>query len=323
MKLKLLLILITCIIITTTSKAQTWCSPGATWHYSYSAWLNAGYYKIAYIGDTLINNIQCQILEKTHVDYSRPNYHTSTSIMHEYTYADSNKVYVYRYNQFYTMYDFGANVGDTIAVAGADDIMQIHTYCDSIGKIRVDSIGTVTINGESLRYIYVRPLANSTWGWDCRIVEKIGPLNYNNAYPTYYNYLFPVRIWSNNCPPYMDELNEGGYLKCYVDSSFQFYPTGTAPNCEYIPTSLEEILQSPGLLAVYPNPTHSSLTIKLPSHIKEAGIEIKNMLGKNVHSEHIYAESTKTIDVSAIPNGVYIAQLQIENKIFNKKFVKQ
>lgn len=314
MKAKLLTLLVIC-IITTTTNAQMWCPTGATWHYGYSVWMNAGYYKVSYVGDTLIDSIQCKIFEKKHVDNYLPTNSITTTISYEYTYADSNKVYVYRFNQFYTLYDFGANVGDTIIIAGSN--MFSGYNCDSIGSVKVDSVGTTVINGLNLRYIVVSPLANSAWGWgeQNRIVEKIGP---PNGY-----FIFPSL--PHNCSTPTDILYEGGTFRCYSDSSFQYYPTGNSSSCDYLPiySNLQEYLESTNQLSVYPNPALSELNFKLPPQAKDVTVNLKNMLGAIIYSEHLSATADRTIDISAIPNGVYIAQLQIGNLIFNKKFVKQ
>ncbi|MBL7889920.1 MAG: hypothetical protein JNL24_10220 [Bacteroidia bacterium] len=161
-----------------TSYAQTWCPAGATWHYGYATWDpwsggDIGYLKYEYVGDTIINTINAKRINK----YVKTNYMESF-----YTYADSNKVYIYHNNTFFTLYDFSAQPGDTLTVPGKMDSWYSSWCTDSLGKIIVDSIGTTIINGESLRYLYVSPTATSQWGYNAKIIEKIGPVS-NNISP--------------------------------------------------------------------------------------------------------------------------------------------
>jgi len=87
----------------------------------------------------------------------------------------------------------------------------------------------MNINGETLSYISVSPTPTSKWGWQARIVEKIGPI-YKYQTSSKYNYLFPVKL--DYCGMQLDELNEGGYFRCYSDhNGFTYEQLGTAPDC--------------------------------------------------------------------------------------------
>jgi hypothetical protein len=320
MKLKFFFLFF-CIILSGAAEGQTWCPTGAMWHYGYSAFFEAGYYKINYVGDTTINTIQCKILENKHVRFNPSAGTFDTLILnHEYTYADSNKVYIYRFNNFYTLYDFSAHVGDTIITPGTN---QYSSGCDSIGAVKVDSIGTMNINGENLRYVVVSPTPTSHWGWNCRIVEKIGPLKQPPSSSN--DYLFPNKL--DNCGLVGDEFPEGGKLRCYVDDNFQQYSTGIAQTCEFIPTNINENGRLINHIAMYPNPTHSNLAVEFAvSETKTISIEIKNVLGETVYSETVknaVGKQVKSIDVSGFSNGVYFLQVQNGQQRFSEKFIKQ
>jgi len=64
-------------------------------------------------------------LEKKIYSWSPIQGFDTLNLEREYAYADQNKVYIYRYNTFYTLYDFSANVGDTIVIAGTKNIHNL------------------------------------------------------------------------------------------------------------------------------------------------------------------------------------------------------
>jgi hypothetical protein len=145
------------------ASSQNWCPTGAKWYYGHTNWFITGYITVEYTGDTIINSTTCNKLLKTfYYDlYAGLDFDT-TILGTEFTYTDSNKVYIFKHNQFYTLNDFSANVGDTWTVPETGH----YDGCDSIGIIRVDSIGTININNMNLRYICVS-LSDTTQtiGW--------------------------------------------------------------------------------------------------------------------------------------------------------------
>lgn len=295
------IILFFALLLSITVKSQTWCAPGATWYYGYTIWQVTGFYKISYTGDTIINSNSCKILSKTKVQHNlSTGIQDTTYLNDEYTYADANKVYVYRLGNFYTLYDFSANVGDTITVAG----YPIHSGCDSIGKVKVDSVGTLTINSENLRYISVSPVGVSAWGWHSRIVEKIGPVNY----PPYYTYLFPQTL--DYCGFMLDENGEEGSFRCYSDSIFGSYTT-TSVGCDFT-VSIDEKNKS-NELNIFPNPSTDFINVLYKSNSKVEHFEIMDISGKIILSEKI-STNNFSITTKSLKQGIYLLKIADENK---------
>ena len=296
------------------SAGQNWSPTGATWYYGFSAWTTDGYCKIEYVGDTTISSIQCKKLLKKMVWYES-GFMTSGSVVlgTEYTYADSNKVYIYKHNQFYTLYDFSAIVGATWIVP------EVKNYpgCDTVGTIRVDSIGTTLINSQTLRYICVS-LINTTqkWGWNAKIVERIGPIK--PLLPTWsagnYDYLFPVKF--DHCGMVSDELVEGGNFRCYSDSSFS-YSSNITPTCDYIASDNLADINFFQLIA-FPNPTTGKFLIKTQEKIEK--IKIYNALGEIIIKSDI---SDSEIDLTKQPAGIYFLSARTKDKIILRKILKE
>ena len=294
---------------------QNWSPTGATWYYGFSAWQVAGYYKIEYIGDTTINSIQCKKLCKSRcTKYIGIPYSDSivSVIGTEYTYADSDRVYIFKHNQFYTLYDFSAQVGNTWTIPE----IKHYNGCDTIGSIRVDSIGTTTINSQALRYICVS-LTNTAqkWGWNAKIVERIGPIKpFSNC-----DYLFPVKF--DNCGMNIDEMIEGGNFRCYSDSTLFNYSSNIAPACDFI-TSINSIEKPPNQVKVFPNPASNLLTLQLPENTSKGEIKIYDFIGQQIFSLCLQKPLT-LIDISGFESGLYIIEATSDKNIFIEKFIKQ
>lgn len=294
------------------ANAQVWCPSGAVWHYGRNSFSAAEYYKLEYDSDTLINSITCKKIKKTVYSYyhSGANFDT-VNLANEYTYSDSNKVYIYRFNNFYTLYDFSANVGDVWEVAGINQYSW--ALCDSVGFVKVDSVGTMLINGYNLRYVCVSPTINSKWGWSGRIVEKIGPIiNYPIGLETY-SYLFPNKL--DYCGMYLDQSPEGGFLRCYYDSTFGFYSTGIVSDCEYLATDIKENDAEVGLFLIAPNPFYNNCTISysIKNKYQKAEIVIYNSLGNSVQIIPLLKnDNNVSLNRSDFKSGIYTCVLMVD-----------
>ena len=176
-------------------KAQTsWAAPQATWYFTFDHFAYGAYVKIEKVGDTLINGINCDVLQKTRIGYDySSSFWDTVNLGREYTCVSLNgdTVFCFRNNHFYILYAFNAVPGNTWYVGGNN------INCDTIGKIRVDSIGTEIINSDTLRYLWTSPYANSRYSFSGKIIEKLGC----------FGYMFPE-------PTCAVDGNEGGPFRC-------------------------------------------------------------------------------------------------------------
>lgn len=306
---KLLILLAFCLPLI--SVGQNWSPPGATWYYGFSVWMTEGYYKIEYTGDTTIVSTSCKKLRKTVYSENIPFQMFDTTIAGtEFTYADNDKVYIYKHNQFYTLYDFSAQVGDTWIVPEN----KHYSGCDSTGTVRVDSIGTMTINAQILRYICVS-ITDPTqkWGFDSKIVELIGPIKSFHPYTTY-DYLFPVKL--DYCGMGTDELIEGGQFRCYSDNTFN-YSSNIATTCDYM-TSVSSLEKKLVQINIYPNPSNGSFTVNFDKTIVE--MRLTDLLG-NIILQHFPTNQT-TLHIDNLPSGSYILRaINGDGGIMTKKII--
>ncbi len=74
------------------------------------------------------------------------------------------------------------------------------------------------------------------------------------------------------------------------------------------------------LCKVYPNPVNNQLTIEINSNTKENYV-IEDLLGRVVYSSYVYRKTT--LDVSALPKGIYLFKLTTDKGNVIKKFIKE
>ncbi|PCJ00824.1 MAG: hypothetical protein COB15_01770 [Flavobacteriales bacterium] len=76
------------------------------------------------------------------------------------------------------------------------------------------------------------------------------------------------------------------------------------------------------LFNIYPNPNVGQFTIELFSNEDNVRIEVCDLMGKQVFNSMMNATSKK-IDISAEPEGIYLVKIIIGNKVINEKIVYQ
>ncbi len=280
--------------------SQDWAPEGAEWYYDYAAFQVTGYIKIVSSGDTVIDGQLCKTLAKTGFtyDYETEIYETGF-IGNEYTWSDTDKVYIYKNGQFYTLYDFSAQAGDSWIIPAT-----FLGFCDTIGTMVVDSTGSIVINNISLRVIYCNPDESSHWFLGSVIIEKIGPVD---------SYMLPNM--TNNCG--VADYFVGGPLRCYSDDVLGLYSTGISPECDYI-LSVENSEISNDLIKVFPNPARDYVVFETKEVPFDSKIIIMNIFGQE--AETLYIKSKKTVlDARGFNEGVYLYRVEIEGKVFNGK----
>ncbi len=282
--------------------SQEWCPAGAIWHYGANFIFMSGYHLISYDKDTLINSVPCKRLNKS-VFLTK----AATSLLRkyengsEYTYSDLNKVYIFKHNKVYTVYDFSANVGDLWIVPE----IRRYTTCDTNGIVKVDSVGTITINGQTLRYIVVSQQdVAQQWDWNFKIIEKIDPVN---------GYLLPEKL--EYCGMHLDEFPEGGKFRCYNDSASFFYTSNIAPFCDYVMSDTEhkELVVT---FSVYPNPSQGSFKLNIGNAVFDK-ITISDLAGNLIAT--LVSPFHDEIQINNLVLGIYMLSAMRGDKIFVRR----
>jgi len=76
-------------------------------------------------------------------------------------------------------------------------------------------------------------------------------------------------------------------------------------------------------ISIYPNPTHSSITIELPTQsFKNTFLTISNTNGQQLITQPIIEPQTE-IDISYLPTGIYIVKVWNDKDVMVRKVIKQ
>lgn len=309
MKIKNLIILLLLLVVSYNLKAQTEFAPvGAEWYYNYNNFWNVGYVKITSESDTIIDNVFCKKLVKSIHVYDYVSYNEKKGVFgYEYLTQINDSVMIYSDGEFKKLYDFSAEIGDTLLIPGLGHYEEF-----THGTAVVTGKGFMEFEGESLRYIDLKHLEDTPWQFSCyhnydngyntaRICEKIGNIS---------GYLLPEKY-------FIVDDDEGGALRCYSDNETSI--TFSKEECDYVPQKddVDEISAS-DIIKIYPNPTSNNITIELTE--ENNTIDIYDNIGKRVNS---FQTDNKliNIDISDYPSGLYL--FTINNNSIVKKIIKR
>ena len=291
-------------------------SVGTKWYYDYNedmtGWDN-GYVLIESVIDTLIDDVSCRKLVKTIYEYNQDsNEEQQRVIGYEYVSQIDDSVMIYRDGEFKKLYDFGAEVGDTLIIPG-------HDYDPALmnGQGVVVDKGTIEFDGQTLRYIDLKHPKDTPWQfpifvsygedyYTVRICEKIGNIS-GYLLPEPYNTGVEV-LWEG-----------GGALRCYSDNVMSVSFQDKA--CDYI-VSVDGI-SSQGLINIFPNPANDNITIELTADCHT--IEIYDSFGRMMMSQQVtesLSHQVVDIDISKYPSGLYLVVVKDDNNRYYKRIVK-
>jgi len=130
-----------------------------------------------------------------------------------------------------------------------------------------------------------------------------------------------IRIWK------IEDFNPWGWhLKICVDYYRDYGETLVDTYCHDITKDYGDdvgIAEPEGKdgVVVYPNPTGGELRVTSYG-LQVTGIEIFDLMGKNVLSQKAESGKQKELDISHLPSGMYFVRIQTEKGIINKKIVK-
>ena len=266
------------------TNAQTWAPEGAAWFYNFTnGFAVEGYVKIERVGDTLINGISCDKLQRESHTYDFINEEYSSGVTGlEFTYEEDSVVYFYHEGEFHTLYDFAAQPGDVWSLPGEE-------LC-AADQVVVDSVEMVEIDGEMLKKLYIHSTDNNQFLGD-EIIEKLGSQTY----------MFPT-------PFCVTDVNEGGPFRCYSDNSGFAYTVDPETPCDFI-VAITTICPIDPEVRLFPNPTTQFLNISAPSSIYESSeFVIFNSFGEIVKTGKINSYPNK-VDVTQLSSGVYFLKL--------------
>lgn len=277
------------------AQAQSWAPDGAVWHFSYLEFWNQGYIKVEKTGDTTINGYTCDILTKTSVLKNLiTSHYDTTTIGREFIRADGNKVSIYRFNRFYTLFDFDAIPGDTWEIPAT----YVVPMCDTTGLVIVSDTFSVLINDTRVRALQLSTPEESHWGFGSTVYEQCGPVD---------AYLFPELTLNSG----IADIHEGGPFRCYSDPVFGTYTSGIAPACDFVVGIETKTINK---LAIFPNPAHDYFMAETSTDDAGLSLQMVTSLGQTIKTQTIITRKSVVITKGLKP-GLYFVQLVKQDKV--------
>ena len=285
--------------VTGIMRAQTheFAPIGAEWYYHVQNHWVEGFIRIASVSDTIINNHNCRKLEKVchRYEYLLGSYDEFV-VGYEYVFQEEDAVMLYRDGQFYTLFDFGASMGDTWIIPGREEDCE-HSY----GITHVVGTGVEEMNGHALKYVLVLDDPDSSWGYGhslievsepdtIKILECVGPIG---------SYLLPEQ----RC---MFDYLEGGPLRCYSDDIIGYVNySEDNKNCDYVNEQYQNVFgqDKDNSISIYPNPVKDGFFIS-SYETEEAYVEVLDAMGRTFFSGYIVPNMTYC-SINACPKGLY------------------
>ena len=302
---KLIFILIP-FLLATGAFAQYFAPVGAKWTYTHSTLGSSGPpftvrpLTIEVIKDTLIIGLACRELEIKLDTATRYKYIRSTN--------DSVLFYSSLNNKFNLLYDFTANIGDTLPIyyTGAD-FYDVFPELDSTWVI-VDSIGTKNIFGINYRAYHQTCSTNCperSIGW---VIDSLGI----NEYSDWISYLFPAmniaggQVWD---------------LRCYTDSNTNYFYS----DCDTTYTITGIKLLDEKQMEIFPtilNHDNKKITIKTINSANLQQIKLFSITGFSIPLEIKKQGNLTQLRINQkISAGIYLLSFQLENEMITHKII--
>jgi len=272
--------------------------PGTSWEYRTWIFNSYGEYNSANFSitkDTIVDNKNCVILE-------REFYSCTQRPLRDIIYQQEHEIFYYHLGDstFYQLYNFDAQLGDTLSLRlwdGHDNNVD-YTY------FMVDSIGSVNFDGSSLKKFYL----NVGYLSDDDIVF------YDGAF-FQFELIEGIGCLTNLFYFFDDGVCDGRYVDefwCFSHPEEGVYVNGESP-CGFIETGTE-IIQEEEVL-VFPNPVTDMLYFS--RELDAETIRIYDQAGRLVHQQPFESQ----ISTMALNSGIYFLQLYSDNKVSETKFV--
>lgn len=204
----------------------------------------------------------------------------------------SNKIYRWIGHDT-LLYDFGAQVGDTIhtLAPGYQDYLYPALYI-------VDAIDTVVMGKPRLR-MFLHGTQNTTW------IDGIGDLKADPLTGTY--------VYNGLGVSHQNVLCE---VSCFFENGQLLFGNPSLGNCI---TGINDLIEPE--IQVYPLPATNQLTLEW-SNSDLQSYSIYNAEGKLLSTSAIIQTANKTvIDCAAWPAGIYIVQLQTKWETYYRKVI--
>ena len=286
--------------VESSGQESSWLRNGTMWYYNYHEGMDdprSGFIKCVISGDTIVEDRTCKILNKSLTRYNGEVIQLNKVIL---LYDTVNqRVYRRMDEKFALLYDFGAAIGDTIAIpVGENNIIK--DTLEIIISAKSNTIFNDTLLLETQHFSYIGPF---DWYLGDSAIEYIG----SNAY------FFPTS--QLQC-----DAGCADQLRCYSNDQFNIRMP-ESDDCEYLFSSINH-QKSNYSAQIFPNP--ASEYIEVHCDFQEINLmELYDITGRLAKTVNIENPNKNPIDVSMLKAGIYFAVLRNRQEILAvEKFFK-
>lgn len=302
--MKQLLILL--VLLPFLSSAQNTFAPlGAEWRYEGpSEWnstiLDCAGNNLRYIveDELTIDNKNCTLIRAYHSTNLDTSWRSRDSLI---VWQDEKKIYFLQDSSFLLLFDFGAELGDTIirydpyrTVSFSGTQYDDSTTTANRMELIIAEVDSIIVDGDYRKIQHLVPTdPNSGYSGDS-VMENIGSMS-QNICGDYFYYV------ANGC--------DGSGFLCYADSTIAFPEQG----CDFTDSVATIPLVD---FSIYPNPFDSFIQIDINN--SSYTLSLSDINGKTI----IQQKNKSHLATENILPGIYLLQIRTHNKIYSKKVIK-
>ncbi len=290
------------------SNAQHKFAPlGAQWHHE----MRYGVFEETSLETKNINGIDCRrVSQKAGVLPLWTDRGLQVNDLRDiYVYNSDDTVFVYNdhFARFTPVYVFNVKAGDTVTLPVFPPLVgSLKPMTDSVYSVVVDSVKVVQYDTAHLETVFTHSISISgqgefNYGATGAYARRIGSVSGG---------LLPSCASCNYS--LSDRYQQAGDLRCY--SQVEMNVKLASGSCDKdIEVSVPAIANRE-IFSVYPNPNSGQFTLQ--GHVNAKGhitYQVVNMLGSVVHRGEaavVDGMVNQNIDVTHLPNGTYVLQLQ-------------
>ena len=274
--------------------------PGTTWYYHFS-----------YPGDYQTINIITKVIkdnkEVSIIDNNAYSYDFSGNIMKLNLFTTDGITYIGRIDDierdFEILYDYNLKTNDTL--------FSTSYYCSNPFKSLIDSVRFEFMAGKVRKILYTSPVSINAgdnckyyFGQPGKLVEGIHSVN---------SFMLGSEYLDNN---YTDSLRCYSYTN---NKGIRYTTHFLDPPCDTIIVGTEDLPYFS--IEIYPNPVKNKINIDFDDNFTGT-IEIFDISGKLLLSQHQKSSSYYHFDISTFPKGTYFLKIRNKIGVYTNKFVK-
>ena len=296
--------------------AYPWAPTGATWLYRASSQNSQLYFKLSYQKDTSFfgRNVKKIVVTKFEYIGIPPNLLRTkeTFVRNEYMYNSQDSVFWYNDNAYQLLYLFSAVSGSSWTIQKSDYFTCLNSSgTPNSNLLTVRTVQEATMGSQLFTVIDANP--QPYWTIGTRLIKNIGSTRSPSPLPG-----------SLGCTVIDGNIGQPDALTCYYDNLRGSIDFGGVGNCQGLVTKINDLDKNDSkLFVISPNPVIDNLQIKGNSSVKLESINVFDMFGKQYFFIKNIDSNNSEIDVSSLPDGMFIIVLHTSNN-FNQslKFVK-